>query len=253
MAAATPPGALVEAATWCPQRTVDVEGWRVGLSHGLTRRANSVLPVGVPSDLLAVVELVERTYASAGLPAVFRVCRAARPAGLESVLADRGYRAVAHTDVLVRALGQTDGGAGGVRAAAAGGRLRVLVEPEPSDAWLSTWLGVKGHADTGVARAVLEGSPAAYLTVVQDDRPLATLRAAFAEDWVGLSCLVVVADARRRGLARELALQALAVAGERGARRAFLQVEVANSAAARLYADLGFRPAERYHYRELSA
>ncbi|MGN8247447.1 GNAT family N-acetyltransferase [Cellulomonas soli] len=249
------PGVLVEAATWRPLRTVDVEGWRLGLSDGMTRRANSVLPLGVPADVEAAVTAVETTYAQAQLPAVFRVCRAARPSGLDALLERRGYATVARTDVLVRDLGRSAGvtprqaiGPG----ASGGGPVRVLTAAEPDDTWLSTWLGVKGQADTAVARGVLEGSPALYLTAVEDGVPLATLRAAFAEDWVGLSCLVVVPQARRRGLARVLTQQALARAEERGARRAFLQVEVANSAAARLYADLGFRPAERYHYRELA-
>ncbi|NKY07187.1 GNAT family N-acetyltransferase, partial [Cellulomonas hominis] len=43
---------------------------------------------------------------------------------------------------------------------------------------------------------------------------------------------------------------ALASAAAAGARRAFLQVEVANDGAAHLYAGEGFRPAERYGYRQ---
>jgi ribosomal protein S18 acetylase RimI-like enzyme len=166
---------------------------------------------------------------------------------------------VAHTDVLVRDLGPTgpgDGarsgtaGGGAERAAASLPPARVVVADAPDAAWVSTWLGVKGQADAGLARQLLGGSPALYLTAVEQGAPVGVLRAAFAEDWVGLSCLVVVPAARRRGLARRLTVAALAHAAERGARRAFLQVEVTNSAAARLYADLGFRPAERYHYRE---
>ncbi|WP_130781314.1 GNAT family N-acetyltransferase, partial [Cellulomonas biazotea] len=48
------PGALVEAATWPPLRThVTADGWRVGASGGLTRRANSALPVTRPADVEA--------------------------------------------------------------------------------------------------------------------------------------------------------------------------------------------------------
>ncbi|GAA3806149.1 GNAT family N-acetyltransferase [Cellulomonas soli] len=247
------PGALVESATWRPLRTLDVDGWRLGLSEGLTRRANSVLPVGAPADVTAALSAVESVYARAGRPATFRVCRAARPAGLDTLLDARGYRVEASTDVLVRGLDEPPGGVRRPSATTrpgAGGPVRVPAAHEPDEDWLATWLGVKGQADPAVARGVLEGSQALYLTAVENGEPLGVLRAAFAEDWVGLSSLVVVPAARRRGLARTLTLEALARAAELGARRAFLQVEVSNSAAARLYADLGFRPAERYHYRE---
>lgn len=253
------PGALVERATWLPVRTVDVDGWRLGMSGGLTRRANSVLPVGVPVDLAAAVDAVEAVYAEAGQASVFRVCRAAGAGGLDDLLETRGYAAVAGTDVLVHELGAAGlddvhrpGAAGseGLRAVTSGPPARIVAADAPDAAWVSTWLGVKGQADASLARTLLEGSPALYLTAVQDGAPVGVLRVAFAEDWVGLSSLVVVPAARRRGLARHLTLAGLSHAAGRGARRAFLQVEVTNSAAARLYADLGFRPAERYHYRE---
>jgi ribosomal protein S18 acetylase RimI-like enzyme len=40
-----------------------------------------------------------------------------------------------------------------------------------------------------------------------------------------------------------------AAARERGARRAYLQVEVDNLPALRLYDGLGFQPSHDYHYR----
>lgn len=252
------PGALVEAATWPPARVVDVDGWRVGLSGGLTRRANSVLPLGAPADPGAALDRVEALYAEAGQPSIVRVCRAAAP-GLDDLLEARGYAAISHTDVLVREI--ADDRADPVRAPSA--RVRVSVAERPDDAWLAAWSGSKArlhatgtaHDDDGaslrLARTVLGGAPAIYLTATDHTGPVGVIRAAFAEDWVALSCLVVAPSARRRGLGRALTVRALDEAAERGARRAFLQVEAQNTAAGALYAGLGFQPAERYVYREL--
>jgi len=251
------PGALVESATWPPARVVDVDGWRVGLSGGLTRRANSVLPLGSPADPSAALDRVEQLYAEAGQPSIVRVCRAAPP-GLDALLAERGYRAVSSTDVLVRDLDERPDAA---RPPAA--PVRVTVADRPDDTWLAAWSGSKArlHAtgaaqeDDGaslrLARQVLGGAPALYLTATDASGPVGVIRAAFAEDWVALSCLVVATTARRRGLGRALTLRALDEAATRGARRAFLQVEAQNTAAAALYTGLGFQPAERYVYREL--
>jgi ribosomal protein S18 acetylase RimI-like enzyme len=247
---------------------VDVDGWRVGLSGGLTRRANSVLPLGAPADVDASLDRVEALYAEVGQPSVVRVCRAATP-GLDVPLEARGYATVSHTDVLVRPLADGTGaeheprGKGALRTAA--GPVRLSVADRPDDAWLTLWSGAKSPLGTGpdvpeavaarlaLAREVLEGAPAVYLRATDPGGPVGVVRAAFAEDWVALSCLVVVPRARRYGLGRALTLRALDEAARRGARRAFLQVEAHNTGAAALYAGLGFQPAERYVYRELAA
>lgn len=242
------PGVLVEASTWVPAVTQVVDGWRVGLSDGFTRRANSVLPLGGPPDLAATLDRVEGIYAAAGLPTVVRLCPAAPP-GLAALLDARGYAEVAVTDVLVRDLVASP-----PPLPHAPPDVRLRVADRPDEPWLEGWLGVKAAStpvDRGTARRVLEGSPALYLTAT--DRAggvLAVLRVALADGWAGLSCLVVAPHARRRGLGRLLTRAALHSAADRGARRAFLQVEVANRGAADLYAAEGFRPAERYAYRQ---
>jgi ribosomal protein S18 acetylase RimI-like enzyme len=242
------PGVLVESATWVPVTTEVVDGWRLGLSGGFTRRANSALPLGSPADLDATLGRVEARYAEAGQRAVVRVCSAATP-GLAGTLAARGYTETAVTDVLVRDLVALPPARD-----AAPEEVRLAVADRPDPAWLDGWLGVKAHGhavDAGLAQQVLLGSPALYLTVTAPDGSvLAVLRAALADGWVGLACLAVAPDARRRGLGRLLTRTALRLAAERGARRAFLQVETANQGAADLYAAEGFRPAERYAYWE---
>ncbi|WP_318241292.1 GNAT family N-acetyltransferase [Cellulomonas avistercoris] len=237
-----PPAALTEAASWPPPRVVDVDGWRVGLSGGVTRRAGSTLALRDVDDLPGAVDRVERLYRDDGAPAVFRVGDPGNPAGLAAELAARGYTVAAVTDVLVRDLP--------VPGADASARdLRVRVADAPDEAWLDLWLDGKGGAREP-SRAIVTGVPALYLTATDDDgTDVAVIRAAVVEDWLALSCLQVVPAARRRGLGRALTLRALAAAAQRGAHRAFLQVEADNVAALRLYGALGFRPAHRYAYR----
>ncbi len=102
--------------------------------------------------------------------------------------------------------------------------------------------------DLDLARRLLTGSPAVYLTAVDAGAVVGTIRAARAEPWVGLSCLAVDPRARRRGLGRRLT--AAAIAAQPGVERAFLQVEVANDAALALYRDLGFDEVDEYTYAE---
>ncbi|MBU4213093.1 MAG: GNAT family N-acetyltransferase [Actinobacteria bacterium] len=237
-----PPGALVEAATWRPLRMVEIDGWQVGLSGGLTRRANSALALADPADLDAAVERVELLYDGDGLPPTFRVESA--QLRLRATLLDRGYREVSVTDVLVRPVGASSP-AGSSRPPVA--PVDIVARDEPSQVWLTAWCTAKG-AEREQARALLTGSAAQYLTAMRDGRAVGVARVAYAEGWAGLSSLAVVPDARRGGIARALTATAHELAGRVGARDMFLQVEVPNQVAWQLYAREGFRPAARYSY-----
>lgn len=240
------PGARAEAAVWPPLEAHDVDGWQVGLSGGFTRRANSVLALSEPRDVPAAVKEVEHLYKAARQPALFRVCAQTEPEDLDDVLAGRGYREVAPTLVMVR--GDLDQEAASFESEG----LTCTVSETPDEDWLARWLDVKTSAPVDHRRAatLLTGARALYLTARGAAGTVGVVRAALVDDWVGLSCLAVAANARRRGIGRALTRAALAEAGARGARRAFLQVEESNEAGVELYSRLGFTPAERYHYRQ---
>jgi N-acetylglutamate synthase len=240
------PGAKAESAVWPPREVHDVDGWRVGLSGGFTRRANSVLALDEPRDLTAALAEVEQVYARAGQPAVFRVCVQSEPEDLDRILARRGYREVAPTLVMVRS--DLDA----VAAPFDSTGLECTVSDAPDADWLSRWLDVKSSApvDHGVAAALVTGARALYLTARDGYGPVGVIRAALVDDWVALACLAVDVRARRRGIGRALTRAALHAAVQQGARRAFLQVEESNEPAIEMYSSLGFTPAERYHYRQ---
>jgi len=239
------PGAIVESATWPPlQVELTSAGWRVGLSDGITRRANSALTTEGHADVAGQIDEVEEIYAAASLPSIVRVGASAVDRLVERELETRGYQVRSDADVLVRALDDSTPPPGRPH-------LRVAVTDRPDDAWRALWLGVKkAGADEDTARRILEGADARYLLASVDGEPAAVIRVAYCDDWAALSCLVVHPAHRREGLGRELTLRALAVAREHGSARAFLQVETHNQAALRLYARLGFQPADSYRYRE---
>jgi N-acetylglutamate synthase len=239
------PGVEVEVATWRPVEVVELDGWRLGFSGGFTSRGNSVVAAREPSDVDGSIELTERAYRDRGMRALFRVDTDVRPVDLEARLDARGYRQVATTHVLSAVIDD-------VRREASWAGTSPEVADLPDDDWLNGWLTVKTAApvDRGLARALIAGSPAVYLTSRDADGVTGVIRAGFAEDWVGLSCLMVAPRARRRGLGAGLTRVAVDVAAARGARRVFLQVEAANRSAATLYSALGFRIAQTYHYRE---
>lgn len=246
------PGVEVETATWRPVDVVDVGPWRLGLSGGFTRRANSVVPLAEPADVDAAIVATEERYAAAGLPAVFRVCSASRPVDLATRLAARGYATVSRTSVLVRDVELPPEPEDHGTAAPLDDAPSVTFADHPDDDWLRGWLEVKagGGVDLDLARRVVGGAPARYGTASDERGVVGVIRAAHAREWVGLSCLMVAERGRRRGLGRRLTELALRDAADRGATRAFLQVEEHNVGARSLYLGAGFQAAEVYEYCE---
>ena len=252
------PGVETEMACWPPvRRAVTSQGWWVGLSGGLTRRANSAVAVSDPvAGVAAAVDEVESLYAEAGLPPVMRVGRGALQDDVRAELERRAWAERSLASVLARDLADLP------RAAATRG-VSTRVVRDPDDAWLDLHLDVKARtalngaatADTrrALARAILTGGEAWHLTACEGDQVVGIIRVARAGRWGALSSLAVRPGHRRRGIGRLLTLRGLEVAREHGASHAFLQVEAHNVGAAALYGDLGFERVDEYSYLERPA
>ena len=224
----------IAADAWPALEQLEVDGWLLRASAGVTRRANSALPL---SDALPVDAVVD-FYRSRGLPPVVQVSDPATDAGLAAL----GWTADVEVEVLT---GPVPGGPT---------RAEVLEAPEP--AWLEAWWEVDGRggpAELDVARRMLAriAVPAGYARVVQDGDTVAVGRGVVQEGQLGVFSMGVRREHRRRGLGRQV-LHALGTWGaSHGAEAAYLQVFQGNDAARALYATAGFSLAHRYHYRAL--
>ncbi|MBO3749052.1 GNAT family N-acetyltransferase [Streptosporangiaceae bacterium NEAU-GS5] len=220
---------LVDAAWPAPNR-VRAGDWVFRHAAGVTKRANSVLPLGEGS-----IEAAERFYAGLGQPCVFSIGDGA-PEGLDGKLAARGYRLVDPTFVMTApaaAIETADG---------------VVVAHAPSVEWLDTWWSVDGarHADGREwGERILSGVPAGYASI---GFPMmaAVGRGVRQGEWLGVYCMAVRPADRRRGLARAI-LRGLRAWG--AGRKPYLLVTEANTAARALYEGEGFVVTSRYHYR----
>jgi ribosomal protein S18 acetylase RimI-like enzyme len=185
-------------------------------------------------------------YDQAGLRLLVRITPFSRPEGLDALLAAKGFERFGDTQVMLL----------------------------PSLAGLPQWIlndGLRFAVVTSEAYAHIVGefrgssaafrlnhaqrltcSPVPYSGIVirdSDDQTLACGQFALEGDRVGLYDLFTAPQARRRGLARQLCLRLLELAGQRGAEVAYLQVEAQNRSAQSVYRQLGFVDAYAYHYR----
>jgi GNAT superfamily N-acetyltransferase len=224
---------------WRAPEVAELDGWRLRFAHGLTGRANSVWPNGdgtLPLD--EKIDRAEAWYRARGLAPLFQLTEAARPAGLEETLAARGYEArgvpvsvetAALDDVLVRTRGD------------------AKVSPDLDDAWLELWAGSRGFADFDAVRDLLKAGAAAFASIGRE----AVGRGVVSGSWLGITSMVTISSARRRGRARAIVHALARWASAQGCTHAMLQVESTNEPARMLYASAGFVPHHEYHYRKL--
>jgi GNAT superfamily N-acetyltransferase len=218
--------------------------WLLRAAEGFTGRANSALPLGNPDvPLDDAVAAVARWYRARGLAPMIAV-----PVPLEELdiyLSERKWvtrsgPAFVMTADLAKVSPPPE--------LSAGAAFRV--DAEPDDAWLRIY-HYRGRArQPPVIRKLLVSAEfQAFMSIRFGGAAIAVGRLSIAGGWAGITAVEVDSAHRRRGLGSALTQAICAEAAARGVPRAFLQVEVANTAAQALYQRCGFRYSHRYHYR----
>ncbi len=240
----------IAAADWPATETERLGDWVLGASGGFTRRANSAAAYGDPGlPLPRALEYTAAWYAARGLPGLVQLAlpqEDAAAAELDRVAEDLGWTAEAPVVPMT---------APPAPVADAPGAERVLLEREPTPAWLA------GHARAArlpdAARAVLAGGGPVWFARVADPggagggpvRPAAIGRMTVAGRWAVLTAVEVAPEHRRTGLATAVTAALAGRAITEGAAGMLLQVEAGNAAALSLWTRLGFAPRPGHHYR----
>ncbi|MFC7527855.1 GNAT family N-acetyltransferase [Actinoplanes sp. GCM10030250] len=222
-------------------------GWILRAADNWTGRANSALAVGDPDrPLEAAIDAVVRWYGERGQqPLINAPMPLAAP--VNAALDERGWTARPLTLVQTSMLAPL------LAAPARTDLPPVDLADSPTDAWYAMVAEHKGTLP-GTALRILNGVPEKVFAAVRDADGdlLAVARGAVTgpDRWLGLSLVQTAPAARRRGLAQHVARAVAGWAAQRGATRAYLQVEERNTAAVTLYGRMGFTTHHTYLTRE---
>ena len=228
-------------AGWPALETRDVAGWRLRLSGGYTKRANSINALSRDAQVDdGTLNALEAAYKERHQRPVWRLTPLAPPA-MAGLLARRGHRPIERSLLQVCPLHP------GFAATP-----EVSIQPAPSPAWIEafcTYSPVRPeHRDTMRRMLAAIAAPAGFALVEEAGQPMAMAIGAVQGDHMGLFDVLVMPHARRRGLARKVTESLYAWAWRHGARFAYLQVVATNQAAMPLYAAQGFRTVYDYEY-----
>ena len=227
---------------WPALESRDVAGRRLRFSNGYTKRANSINALGRDAQTDdATIQRLEAPYLERGQAPVWRLSPLAPPL-IADLLADRGYRTIERSLLQVAPLHP---------ALAIDPEVRIY--PQPTPAWIEAFCihsPVRPEHRATMRRMLAAiAAPAGFAFVEAEGQPMAMAIGAVEGDHMGLFDVLVMPQARRRGLARRVTESLYAWAWQHGARFAYLQVVATNDAAMPLYAAQGFRTVYAYEYR----
>ncbi len=227
---------------WPAPETQDRAGWRLRFADGYTKRANSINALGHNAQTnLSTLQSLEAAYRARNQAPVWRLSPLAPPA-MGDTLAARGYRTIERSLLQVCPLH-----------AGFAATPEVRIHAEPTPAWIEAFCTNSPvrpeHRNTMRRMLAAIAKPAGFAFVEAEGSPLAMAIGAVEGDHMGLFDVLVMPEARRRGLARKITESLYAWAWGHGARFAYLQVVATNEAAMPLYAAQGFRTAYAYEYR----
>ncbi len=226
----------------------DIDGWWLRYHYGVTRRANSVLPLRQGKlTTQQKLALVEGFYARAKQPARFQVSPACAPHDLATILTAQGYQVDTMTSVQV----------------ADTPTVLARTKPKPFEVWLQktvtpawieheTLFAHPERAQNPAYRSLFENVPApcTFASLRQENAVIALGLCVLHPEaqQAGLFNIATQTTMRRRGAATTLLHHLAKWADQQGAKQLYLQVETQNVSANALYAKLGFETLYSYQH-----
>lgn len=236
----------VASRAWPAQHTQEYGGWLLRAAGGVTRRANSVLPLHDPAaeNLEVALEYVQRFYQSHKLPVRFQMTKASHPTGLDAFLESKGLVIDMPTKMLTSPLD---------RIVLEEPKVGIVVFGSPWDDWTAAYGTLTGFDKTKIAvrSDIINRIPSkkACAAAIVDQKVIGIGLGVMDCDWLGLFALVTHENFRRQHVATSITQSLVGWGLSQGASQSYLQVEEENVPAQKLYYGLGFEDAYSYWYR----
>ena len=238
---------LIAHNAWFAQERMRIGGWLLRADNGVTRRANSVLPLGPPGLALSTaIDFAIEFYQSREIIPRFQMSEASLPKELDTTLEERGFIKAFPVEVWTAEIFSLE-------------NLKTNYDTDLldylSDEWVQTYLQASGYDSStmGVRKGILERTKQArvYVQAKRNDSIDAVGFGVVEGKWLGVFNIATHPDKRRLGAATAIN-HALGIWGNQlGATHVYLQVETNNITAKNLYTKLGFAHAYTYWYRRL--
>ncbi|WP_028548516.1 GNAT family N-acetyltransferase [Paenibacillus sp. UNC451MF] len=225
--------------------------WKVRISDGTTKRANSVWTSsdGFIPECSTWMNDVGSFYKNTGLPLIFQLNEIS-PMGLDSELEEQGFSKEAASTVFIANTSQV---IESTRNDLHDHSLTFTVQEQHDDIWLSNFMEAEGFDSKTLSfydRIFTAIEPTkGFVSLYMNNRCVALGTSIVEKDWAGIINVVVHPSLRRQGMGRSLIHQLACWSAHKRASSMYLQVVDGNTPATNLYRSSGFSPFYKYHYR----
>jgi ribosomal protein S18 acetylase RimI-like enzyme len=228
-----------------------LNGWVLRFTGGITYRANSVFPInyiGDESQIEKDIEVVEKAYKKYSLPTIFTMHDYFEPKNLDSILKNRGYKEDSHTNALISEINKIKR-----REINKNYDYELHNNRTPEFSNLLARYTNKNEEQQEIIAEIskrITVPKKCFVLARNNDKIVGTLMAVLnTEGYVYISDLLVVPEYRRNNIAKSMIFTLIDKwALKNNAIYIWLQVEVQNHNANKLYEDLEFKKAYYYYY-----
>lgn len=223
------------------------DGWLVRWAPSRTKRTRCINVLGVPAGGIDErLAYCSDWYARHRLPLLFRLTSVCADPLLDDALQARGFTAFERTRVM----------AGPIVDATLSLSTTLRIEQADAQAFCTAVGELRGAGDVDIFEHAARVTALAVdtLPVLAHDAHgncVAAALGVFDGGLMGIFDVVTRSERRGQGIATQLMRHLMACASQRGARHAYLQVELHNAAARALYGRLGMSDRYEYWYRSL--
>jgi ribosomal protein S18 acetylase RimI-like enzyme len=231
---------------WPAKIHIFLHGWVLRLSEGVTRRANSVLPLRYTGeDVVQDVKTVENLYREKGLPVVFQLPDYFEPENLRETLVSRGYKCVDESLVLTAKIED-------IHTAHQEGCTYALAY-EGTDQWFQALADLSHFNQQSLRgqKSIIERIPFSskvFCCARTNNKIVGVGLGVVQQKVLGMYSIVVHSGYRRRGIGQSMVGHILQWGRASSVNYVYLQVQGDNRGAISLYEKIGFKECYRYRY-----
>ena len=229
---------------WPSLQQILYDGWILRFANGHTKRANSVnLVYRSTENVQEKIKRCKEVYSSKKLPTIFRITPLAHPENLDALLDRSGFEKKDVSSVQVKDL----------EAFQPQTTSAIKFWTEFSQEWLENFADFREIPleEQELLKSILHNiaSENCFSILIKDSQVVVCGLGVLENQYIGLFEIITAKDMQRKGYGRELILNILSWAKNKGATKAYLQVVASNEAALKLYSNLGFQEIYQYFYR----
>ncbi len=216
-------------------------------ANGYTKRANSVnLLYNSLLDINQKINYCKEFYENLGLPVIYKIISHSNSLNVDHKLKNLGYIKIDETSVRLLDLSSFSSNCTSTS--------QVLFQPTQD--WLEGYIAsCRTHNDRtkDTKKIMLKNIIGKTVFVIHkvENRPVGFGYGVIENEYVGIFDILVDETFRGRGYGKLIMNKILNESKQLGAKNAYLQVVLGNTAAEKLYRNLGFKEIYRYWYRKL--